>query len=193
MSKISFLSSLLAFSLLFGACSSQNSDKKAEHQTDQTTDKIVSKDTITLHSIDNKEYTVKKSDSGFKLENSKAKILILDIFATWCPPCQAEAPHLSTLQKKYQDDIKIIGITIEDNIPNTNLEAFKQAHKADYTLVNSAANRRVVNELAKDLKLGNNFGIPLLVIYKDGKLVQYYQGAVEEEFIESDIKRALGI
>jgi len=191
MSKISLFSSLIAFSLLFSACSSQK--KEESNGAVEKTNSLIAKNEIVLTSTDNKEYVLKKSGNGFQLENSKAKILILDVFATWCPPCQAEAPHLSSLQKKYKNDIKIIGISIEDNIPNSKLEAFKQSHNAKYTLVNSPENRRIVNELAKELKLGNNFGIPLLAIYKDGKLIHYYQGAVEEEFIESDIKRALGI
>ena len=191
MLKISLLSSFIAFSLLLSSCSSQ---KKEENNSKvEKTNTQVAKNKIVLTSIDNKKYVLQKTTNGFQLENSKAKILILDVFATWCPPCRAEVPHLSSLQKKYNDDIKIIGVTIEDNIPNTKLENFKKTNNAEFTLVNSPANRELINELATKLQLGNNFGIPLLVIYKDGKLVQFYQGAVEEEFIESDIKRALGI
>jgi len=191
MLKISLLSSFIAFSLLLSSCSSQ---KKEENNSKvEKTNTQVAKNKIVLTSIDNKKYVLQKTANGFQLENSKAKILILDVFATWCPPCRAEVPHLSSLQKKYNDDIKIIGVTIEDNIPNTKLENFKKTNNAEFTLVNSSANRKLINELATKLQLGNNFGIPLLVIYKDGKLVQFYQGAVEEEFIESDIKRALGI
>jgi len=190
MLKISLLSSFLAFSLLFQACSSEKSNhEKATKSKQNNSDN----NTITLHAINNQEYLLTKTDNGFKLDNSQAKILILDVFATWCPPCQAEAPHLASLQKKYKNSIKIIGISIEENIPNDKLQAFRNAHKADYTLVNSPANRDVVSAMAQELKLGQNFGIPLLAIYKNGKLVKYYQGAIEEEFIESDIKKALGI
>jgi len=191
MSKLSFLSSFLAFSLLFGACSAQKSDSKESNEIESTKN-VLPKDQIILTDTTNNQYKLKKLKDGFKLEDSNAEILILDVFATWCPPCQAEASHLSSLQKKYPKSIKIIGITIEDNIPNEKLEAFKKAHNAEYTLVNSAQNRVIINDLASMLKLGSNFGIPLLAIYKDGKLIRFYQGAVEEEFIDSDIKRALG-
>ena len=185
MLKTTLLSSLLAFSFLFQGCSS---DKKNEDAN-----ALLAKNEIVLTATTNKQYVLKKVNDGFTLENSHAKILILDIFATWCPPCQAGASHLTSLQKKYKNEIKVIGVSIEDNIPNTKLEAFKTKYSANYTLVNSSENRRLVDDIAKKLKIGNNFGIPLLVLYKDGKLLKYYQGAVEEEFIESDIKRALGI
>ena len=193
MLKISFLSSLLAFSLLLGGCSSEKTKTDTQNSATQKANALLAKNEIVLRSTNDKEYVLKKTDKGFKLENEKEKLLILDVFATWCPPCQAEAPHLSSLQQKFKDKITIIGVSIEDNIPNEKLETFKKVHNANYTLVNSSANRKLVNDLAEMLKLGSNFGIPLLVIYKDGKLIHYYQGAVEEEFIESDIKRALGI
>jgi thiol-disulfide isomerase/thioredoxin len=189
MFKTTLLSSLLAFSLLLTACSS---DKDKENSTAKA-NALLAKNQIVLTATDKKQYVLKKNNDGFILENSKAKILILDIFATWCPPCQAEASHLSSLQKKFKNEIKVIGVSIEQKIPNEKLELFAKEHKADYTLVNSSQNQRLINDIAKKLKIGNNFGIPLLVLYKDGKLLKYYQGAVEEEFIESDIKRALGI
>jgi thiol-disulfide isomerase/thioredoxin len=186
MFKTTLLSSLLAFSLLFTACSSDNS-------AEEDANALLAKNEIVLTATDNKQYVLKKESQGYRLENSKAPILILDIFATWCPPCQAEATHLTSLQKKYKEQIKIIGVTVEENVPNAKLETFRNKYNAEYPLVNSPENGRLIDEVAQKLQLGRNFGIPLLVIYKDGKLLKYYQGAIEEEFIESDIKRALEI
>jgi len=190
MLRISILSSLLAFSMLFQACSSN--DNKDAHNNKAANALLATNETV-LTSTNNKQYVLEKESNGYKLTHSKAKILILDIFATWCPPCQAEASHLASLQKKYPKDVKIIGVSIEQNIPNSKLETFRKEHSANYTLVNSSANRTLVDKVAEELKLGNNFGIPLMVMYKDGKFIKYYQGATEEEFIESDIKRTLGI
>ena len=86
----------------------------------------------------------------------------------------------------------ILGITIEENIANSKLEEFKTKYNADYTMVNSAENRPLVNEIASALKLGERFPIPLMAMYKDGVLINHYVGEVQEEFVESDIKRALG-
>ena len=62
-----------------------------------------------------------------------------------------------------------------------------------YTIVNSDRNRPLVNEIVSALKLGERFPIPIMALYKDGKLITHYVGEVQEEFVESDIKRALGI
>ena len=178
---------LLSFTLLLTGCSSQK-----DEETTEDANALLATNEIVLTALNNKQYVVKKSDNSLKLDDAKGKVVIYDIFATWCPPCQAEASHLASLQKKYKNDLIILGITVENNIPNEKLKEFKKQYHADYTLVNSTENMRLIDEVAKQLKLGRDFGIPLMALYKDGKLLNYYQGATEEEFIESDIKKALG-
>jgi len=184
MLKTSILSTLLTFTLFFQACSSENK---------QNPNDMVSSNEYVLTAINNTQYIAKKEPNGFSVENTKGKVIIFDIFATWCPPCRAAASHLTSLQKKYKDKLVVIGVTIEDNIPNKKLQDFREMHNAQYTLVNSKENRRLVDDIATSLQVGDRFPIPLMAMYLDGKLINHYVGAIEEEFIESDIKRALGI
>ena len=44
----------------------------------------------------------------------KDKILIIDFWATWCPPCVREIPHFIKLQQKYTDKIQILGLAVND-------------------------------------------------------------------------------
>lgn len=188
MLKKSILSLMFISALLFQACSSDKKESKIEEANS-----MIAKNEYILTSTDTKQFIVKKEAEGFSLEGAEGKVVIIDIFATWCPPCKAAASHLSSLQEKYKDNLVILGVTIEDNITNAKLEEFKKQYNASYTLVNSSTNRRLVNDVALALKVGNRFPIPLMAMYKDGKLVNHYVGAIEEEFIESDIKKALGI
>lgn len=175
---------LLSVAILFQGCGNQDNNEEANN--------MLSSNEFILTSTNNTQYVVKKENQGFVVENTKGKVIIFDIFATWCPPCQASAKHLTSLQEKYKNDLVIIGITIEDNIANAKLEEFKKTYNANYTIVNSDRNRPLVNEIATALKLGERFPIPLMALYKDGKLITHYVGEVQEEFVESDIKRALG-
>jgi len=184
MLKTSILSTLLTFTLFFQACSSD---------ADQNANDMVSTNEYILTAINNTQYIVKKEPNGFSVENTQGKVIILDIFATWCPPCKAAASHLSSLQEKYKDKLVIIGITIEDDIQNEKLHEFRKMYDEHYTLVNSKENRRLVDDIATSLEVGDRFPIPLMAMYLNGKLVNHYVGAIEEEFIESDIKRALGL
>ena len=179
---------LLSISTLF----IQGCSKEKEQQEVQTTKTTQHTNEYTLQTLHNTQLILEKKEDGFILKNKPHAILLIDVFATWCPPCQASASHLSSLQKKYKDAIKIIGVSIEDGIPVENLQTFQKQHHANYTLVHTSDTRKLINDIAQKLHIGNNFGIPLLAIYKDGKLLHYYQGMIEEEFIESDIKQALG-
>jgi len=184
MLKTSILSTLLTFTLFFQACSNENEQKPND---------ILASNEYVLTAINNTQYIAKKEANGFTIENTQGKIIIFDIFATWCPPCRAEATHLSSLQAKYKDKLVIIGLTIEDDISNEKLYEFRELYDAQYTLVNSKENRRLIDDIATNLKVGDRFPIPLMAMYLDGKLINHYVGAIEEEFIESDIKRALGL
>jgi thiol-disulfide isomerase/thioredoxin len=191
MKKTLLLSVLLSLGLMIQGCSKKEEHK--EQTTSQKKEQSINTNLYTLQDTNGTKYILEKTPEGFVLKNSPSTLIILDIFATWCPPCQAEATHLSSLKKKYEKDILVLGVTIEDGIENETLEMFQNRFHATYPLVNSTEKRRLINTIAQQLQLGNNFGIPLLVLYKDGKKINYFQGATEEEFIESDIKNALGV
>ena len=177
--------SLLVFALLFNGCSSENKKKEQHHSPSNI---------ITLSPIEdtNSSIEVQKTQEGFILKNDPKKILVFDIFATWCAPCRAESKVLANIQKKFKKDVRVIGLSIEEDASNEKLMAYKKKYHADYTLTNPVNNQKLIDDIAANLKIGQRFPIPLIAIYKDGKLVNYYAGATEEEFIESDIKQALG-
>lgn len=173
--------------LLFQGCS-----KSKEENTTENANAMMSTNEYVLSTINQKQAVVAKKDEGFILNGAENKVVIFDIFATWCPPCKAEATHLTSLQNKFKDDLVVIGITVEDAVSDAKLKQFAQDYDAKYILVNSNENRRLIKDITSKLQVGNNFPIPLMAMYKDGKLINKYIGATQEEFIESDIKRALG-
>jgi len=183
MFKKSVLSLLFLSLFIFQGCFENNEVEELNS--------MVATNEYVLTSTKMEQYIVKKENEGFVLDGANDKILIIDIFATWCPPCKAAATHLTSLQKKYKDDLVIIGVTVEESITNDKLEDFKTEYNADYVLVNSVSNRTLINDVASSLKVGERFPIPLMAMYKNGKLINHYVGAVEEEFIDSDIKKAL--
>jgi len=141
--------------------------------------------TVTLESIDGKKLVLKQKHNGFAIEGSD-KILFIDFFATWCPPCKAEIPHLVNLQNKYKDKIKIIGVLMEENKDKEELKNFIKYFNINYDIFVGKGNY----ELAS--LLGGVSSIPLLLMYdKDGNYITHYMGAVPEEMIEKDIQKAI--
>ncbi|MCP4193982.1 MAG: TlpA family protein disulfide reductase [Planctomycetaceae bacterium] len=48
-----------------------------------------------------------------KLSDFAGKVVIVDLWGTWCPPCRMEIPHFIELQDKFKDDLEVVGITYE--------------------------------------------------------------------------------
>jgi len=183
MFKKALLSLSIILPLLFLGCSSDTSEDESN---------MVASNTFHLVSTDGVDYNVTKSGLNFTVKGHENKVIMFDIFATWCPPCRAEAPSLTHLQKKYANDFLILGVTIEDDIKNSKLDEFKEKYGADYAIVNSSENERLYRAIASATKVGQRFPIPLMVMYKDGQYITHYVGQTPEEMIESDIKKAIG-
>jgi thiol-disulfide isomerase/thioredoxin len=66
----------------------------------------------------------------------RGKVVLVNFWATWCPPCRAEIPDLIKLQEKYRDKLVVIGVS-EDEIPPEEVKAFATAQKMNYPVVMS--------------------------------------------------------
>ena len=165
------------------------SDSKKASQTDSAAEALIAKTTYTLDGIDGSKFEVTKAGMDFSITGTPEAVVVYDIFATWCPPCRAEAPHLSSLQEKFAGKVKFIGVSIEDGNDNAFYQRFADDIGVKYTLVNSPDNQKLSRAMAAAIGVGQDFPIPLMVIYKDGHLVKYYSGLVPEEMIESDLKQ----
>jgi thiol-disulfide isomerase/thioredoxin len=117
--------------------------------------------------------TATKSNVGQKLPDLKlnyvgnkpdvaGKPMILEFWATWCPPCRASIPHLNEVYKKYKDKgLVIVGVTDEDN---QTIRKFTKSVPIDYFPATD-----------RDGKLSNSFGIQgiphAMLVNKSGEIV----------------------
>jgi len=71
------------------------------------------------------------------LESQKGKVVIVDIWGTWCPPCRAEIPHFVKLQERYgKEGLQIIGINYErGQNPVPGIKAFAKEFGINYPCV----------------------------------------------------------
>jgi len=84
-----------------------------------------------------------------KLSDHKGKVLLVNIWGTWCGPCRAEMPSLIAMQDQYRDKgLEIIGLNIGDGSgtpePIDAIKAFVEKMKLNYTIAiapNSTTNQ----------------------------------------------------
>ncbi len=175
--KIAFFT--IFFSIFFVACSSNDSKKEEELKIKETNEyKLTTTDAQTLN--------ITKIENGLIFEEYKGKAVLLNFFATWCPPCKAEIPHLINLKEKYKDSFEIIAVLLEKNKNNNELKSFLDEYKINYIVTNSKQNYTLSEAI------GGVKSIPTMFLYdKNGKVIQKYVGIVPEEMMEIDIKRAI--
>jgi len=185
--------------LIFSGCSeTQKKDESSSENIDISNKQIAeAKALLTekkyeLLTVAGENITVKKVGSEYQFAGKEDKLIILDFFSTWCPACRAVAPHLGSIQKKYPEKVLVLGVLLEENKPDSEIISFQKRYRASYPISNATReNYKLSATIASTLRLPRSFPIPLLVMLKEGKYFTHYIGAVAEEMIESDIKRAL--
>jgi thiol-disulfide isomerase/thioredoxin len=142
---------------------------------------------IELTSIDGKKINMIYTGNGFTFGGAEGKTVLVNFFATWCPPCRAEVPHLVELQEKYKNDFVVVAVLMEENKKNEELAAFIKEFNINYFIANSPANFEASEAF------GGIKGIPSMFMFdKNGKQIAHYPGATPQEIIEQDILKSLG-
>ena len=160
--------------------------KELEHEEPEQTPQ-----TFILTDIDERDLNMTLDGKQMTFQDIDQSLVLLNFFATWSPPCKGEVPELSHLQKKNAKDLFVIGVLVNDDLNSTELRHFMEKYDANYFISYSEANSDLAARIIKSLKLPENFPIPLSLLYKDGRLFRYYEGAMPIEMIENELKQAL--
>ncbi|MCX7798472.1 MAG: TlpA family protein disulfide reductase [Melioribacter sp.] len=121
-----------------------------------------------------------------KLSDYRGKIVILDFWATWCPPCRKGIPDLIDIKKKYgSKGVEIIGISVDTDTKNEVIPFIKEKG-INYPVV--YGNQNVYKQYGGIRAIPTTF-----IIDKEGKIVASYEGLVPKITYENHIKNILGL
>lgn len=106
-----------------------------------------------------------------KLADYSGKVLVVDLWATWCGPCRQEIPHLVEMAKDYKSKgVEVVGLTTEDPAIIEQVKSFSKQFKINYSV--GFADQ----QMAVGLMNGRN-GIPqTIIIGRDGKVKKHFVG-----------------
>jgi thiol-disulfide isomerase/thioredoxin len=98
----------------------------------------------------------------------RGKVVIVNFWATWCPPCREEIPDLIALQNKYKDQLQIIGVAQDSGSP-ADIRAFEAKYGMNYpTVISTPEIERIFPGVSA---LPTTF-----ILDRDGRLAQKHVG-----------------
>lgn len=119
-----------------------------------------------------------------RLNDYRGKVVLINFWATWCPPCRAEMPDLVRLQRDHaKQGLQIIGITYPPE-EKTRVRRFARSLKVNYPII--LGTRQIKARFSSDETL------PLtVVIDRDGKVDDIISGILLRQEFDEKIKPLL--
>jgi len=119
-----------------------------------------------------------------QLSDYSGKIIMLNFFGTWCPPCRVEMPDFNEIAKKYKNDVKVIAVCVGGSSPSK-AKAFAEGMGLGFTIV--------VDDGTVSRLYGPIRAIPVTVIIdKDFNIAEKYIGRRSREVFENAVKKLGG-
>lgn len=111
-------------------------------------------------------------NSSFRLSDFGGKVVVVNLWASWCGPCRREVPEYEKVRKEYAErNVEFIGLTTED--PRTSAERVKKfVRSVNFSFRLGWAD----GETARTLMNGSNAVPQTLVIAADGRVVSHWDG-----------------
>jgi peroxiredoxin len=119
-----------------------------------------------------------------RLSDYRGKVVLINFWATWCPPCRAEMPDLVRMQREHgKAGLQIIGVTYPPE-KETRVRRFAKSLKVNYPII--LGTRQIKARFSSDETL------PLtVVINREGKVIDIISGILLREEFDEKIKPLL--
>ena len=112
------------------------------------------------------------------LEQTRGKVVVLDFWATWCPPCREELPYIEKLREEFSGQVQFYGVNNEDS---GTVKNFLKSHKYELPVLMDA--KRQV-----DRQYGISAIPTMFIIDKQGVIRQHFIGSRSEAKLRQAIQ-----
>ena len=126
-----------------------------------------------------------KDTSGREISSAtlKDKVVLVDFWATWCPPCRKEIPHFNQLYARYRDEgLMIVGLALDET--EADVTRFNQQLPIEYPV--ALASKEVQQQFG-----GIEVYPTAFLIDRHGRVIKTYLGFTYPDEFERDIGAAI--
>jgi peroxiredoxin len=121
------------------------------------------------------------------LSDYKGKVLLLDFWATWCPPCRKEIPGFIELYNTYKSrGLVVIGVSMDDTDDIPDVKRYAAQIKMNYPILLGFGREDDLKPAFGELPLPTSF-----VIGRDGRICARHDGLTTKEQVEREIAALL--
>lgn len=128
------------------------------------------------------EFELERLDGRvFRLAEQRGKVVVLNIWATWCAPCREEIPDLVSIQEEMREDVVVIGVSIDEGDPGA-VRSFADEFGINYPVV--------IDDGTVTDSYGPMAGIPTtFLIDRSGRMQLRASGMLTREQLAPVLKR----
>ena len=162
---------LLLLACLLGGCPSDKGPEASSNGAGATKPRLAPD--FTLSDLNGRQV---------KLSDFRGKHIVIDFWATWCPPCEFQIPVLNSLYDAHQDrDVVILGVSVDTDGPEA-VRAYTEKRQVRYQI------------LLGSESLAREFGAPgfpaLIIVGPDGFIRSMHVGLVEQPELQQVLAAA---
>jgi thiol-disulfide isomerase/thioredoxin len=124
------------------------------------------------------------NDQRAKLSDYSGQVVVLDFWATYCPPCLEEAPHLDALQRRFgAQGLQVIGLNVGGPEDYPKIPEFVERLKIKYTLA-------IPESEMTNLYMGGDDRIPqTIVLDRAGRVIKHFVGY--DQTVTQELERTI--
>ena len=130
------------------------------------------------------DFTLKDLSGGsLRLSAYRGQVVLLDFWATWCPPCRKEMPLFVELQNRHRDaGLQILGISVDDHEPP--VREFVKTYRLNFPIA--------MGNAALATEYGGILGVPVaFLIDRRGRIRYKHSGETDMAVFEREITELL--
>lgn len=134
--------------------------------------------------VEDMSFSYLQNNRTINLSDLKGKVVLINFWATWCPPCRIEIPNFIDIYSKTdKTKFELIGISV-DTKGSEIVNQYIKENKINYPV--TMANKNIYSKFDEIVAVPTSY-----LLDKEGKIVKKYSGFYLKSTFENDIKKII--